>query len=213
MIFARLTCILNGVTTFLLIRHASTAVAGKVLTGRSPGIGLDPEGIGQAEALVSRLAGCRIDAIYSSPLERTRETCAPLAAARNLPVQIDGALIEIGFGDWTGKAVTDLEPCQPWRHFNTFRSSTPIPGGELMLEVQVRTIRQMNLLQKRHPEGVVALFSHADVIKAALTHYAGIPLDLFHRLEISPASVSIVELNDWGPRILKVNDTGTLQLS
>ena len=204
---------LKGVTTFLLIRHASTAVAGKVLTGRRSGIHLDNEGREQAEALVSRLAGCRIDAIYSSPLERTRETFAPLAAARNLPVETTDALIEIGFGDWTGMTVAELEPCEPWRQFNTFRSGTPIPGCELMLEVQVRAIREMNLLHKRHPDQIVALFSHADVIKAVLTHFAGIPLDLFHRLEISPASVSVVTLSDWGPRILKVNDTGTLCLS
>ena len=82
-----------------------------------------------------------------------------------------------------------------------------------MLEVQVRAIKEMNLLHKRHPDRIVALFSHADVIKAVLTHFAGIPLDLFHRLEINPASVSVVTLSDWGPRILKVNDTGTLCLS
>jgi len=118
------------------------------------------------------------------------------------------AVNEIEFGEWTGMSFAELEPLPEWRRFNTLRSSTPIPGGELMLDVQARIVDRMECLRRMHPDSVVAVVSHADVIRAAIAHFAGIPLDLFHRLEISPASLSILSLDEYGPRILGLNQPG-----
>ena len=181
---------------------------GRALAGRGPGVHLDDEGHGQAQQLVQRLHDVRVDAIYSSPLERAVETAEPLAAARGLPIQQRQRLIEIGFGEWTGREIASLEGDAGWKRFNSFRSSTRIPGGELMTEVQTRVVDEMEELRREHPDGSVALITHADVIKCAVTFYAGAPLDFMHRFEISPASVSIIKLADWGAQLFAVNDTG-----
>jgi probable phosphomutase (TIGR03848 family) len=195
-------------TTFLLIRHATTDWVGNALAGDTPGVHLNHQGRDQAGRLVGRLRDVRIDAVYSSPLERSMETAEPLAAARNLPIMTSRRLIEIGFGDWVGREIASLEGQPCWRRYNTFRSSTRPPGGELITEVQTRIVDQMEGLHKEHPGGTVALFSHGDVIKSAVAFYVGIPVDLMHRIEISPASVSIVRLADWGPECQVINDTG-----
>jgi probable phosphoglycerate mutase len=193
-------------TTFLLIRHAMNPWIGRALAGHTPGVHLDDEGRGQAQRLVERLQDVRIDAIYSSPLERALETAEPLAAARGLAIQPRQRLIEIGFGEWTGREIALLDDDAHWKRFNSFRSSTRIPGGELMTEVQTRMLDEMEELRQNHRDGSVALFSHADVIKCAVTFYAGAPLDFMHRFEISPASVSIIKLNDQGAQLLAVNN-------
>lgn len=195
-------------TTFWLIRHGETDVIGKVITGRLPGVHLTASGRSQAEALARKLAGARLEAIYSSPLERARETAEPLARATGLEIQLCEAANEVQFGEWSGKALTELEGLPEWRRFNTLRSTSVIPGGELMLDVQTRIVKEMECMRRR-PESRVAIVSHGDVIKAAVAHFAGIPLDLFHRIEISPASLSMISLDDHGPSILRVNEPVT----
>jgi probable phosphoglycerate mutase len=194
-------------TTVLLIRHALTAHVGSTISGRLPHVGLSGEGRRQAEALADRLASRPIRAIYSSSLERAMATAEPLARRLGLSAQVRSRLDELHFGEWTGKSFAALG-CDPlWGRFNTFRSLTRIPGGELMLEVQARAVAELVDLRARHPEEAVAVVSHGDVIRAALAHYLGIHLDLIQRLEISPASVSVVTLEGGGVRVLSVNET------
>lgn len=195
----------EGVTTFLLIRHGSTEWVGKALAGRLPGVGLDAAGRIQAQQVASRLAGQRIAALYSSPLQRAVETAEPLAELLGLPFDRLEAFAEIDFGKWQGKTLEELESYAQWSRFNSFRSSTAAPEGELMLQVQARTAQEFENLRLRHRNQTVAVFSHADVIKAALMLYLGVPLDFHSRLEISPASVSVLEIADWGPRVLAIN--------
>lgn len=193
-------------TTFLLIRHATCPPVGRALAGRAPGVHLDEAGRGQAARLAERLAAVPVAALYSSPLERARETAAPLAARLGLPVCDAPGAMEIDFGEWTGRTLDELA-CDPrWGPFNAFRGGTRIPGGELLIEAQARIVAELERLRARHPEAVVAVVSHADVIRAALCHYAGIPLDLMLRIEIACASVSVVEVTPHGARILRLND-------
>ena len=193
--------------TFLLIRHAAHDLLGRAIAGRIAGVSLNPEGQAQAERLAEWLARLPITAIYSSPLERARETALPLAGRLRLQIRIAPELDEIDFGEWTGRTFPELAAIPRWDRFNSFRSGTRIPGGELMLEAQVRIVGLIERLREDHPGGLVALVSHGDVIKAALLYYLGAPLDLFMRLEISPASVSEIEVSEYGPRVLRVNDT------
>jgi len=111
-------------------------------------------------------------------------------------------------GAWEGMAIADLDQLIDRRRFNAYRSGVRVPGGELMIETQMRAVRQLDLLRERHPNQCVAIVSHADVLRASLAHFLGTPLDLMLRMEISPASVSVVELGDWAPRVLCINDTG-----
>jgi probable phosphoglycerate mutase len=192
-------------TTFLLIRHGETDELGKELSGRRPGVRLNAAGRRQAEQLAGRLAGEGVAAVYSGPLERARETAQPLAERLGLEVRTAAELDEIDLGEWSGQLFEALAGREDWRLFNTARSCSRPPCGELMLEVQARAVAFIQRLCGERPEAAVALVSHSDVIKAVLAYYLGLPLDLAQRLEISPASVSVLALAEEGPRVLCVN--------
>jgi probable phosphoglycerate mutase len=192
--------------TFYLIRHATNDYVGKAIAGWTPGVSLNTEGRDQAERLAWKLLGRGITRIYSSPLERALETAAPIAKALGLKVDVRDALGEVRFGEWTGKRIDEVERDPRWKLFNQYRSGTRAPGGELMLESQARIVGELESLRARHGDETVAVVSHSDIIRAALIYYAGIPVDLYQRLEISPASFSVLALNDCGPRILSLNE-------
>jgi len=195
-------------TRFLLIRHGMTDLVDKAVAGWAPGVHLNDEGRAQAAKLAERLAGAEVKAIYSSPLERARETAEPVSRKFGLEVQVVEEVGEIVFGGWTGRELSDLNEDPLWRRFNSLRSLTRAPGGEIQLETQARMIAALERLRERHPGQTVAVVSHGDVIKSAIAYYAGIPLDLFHRIEISAASVSVVEVGEHAPRIICVNRIG-----
>src|SRR5687767_2098663 len=109
-------------TTFLLIRHGLHELGGDIIAGRTPGVHLSDAGRTQADGLCARLADVSIDAIYSSPMERTIETAQPLATRRGLTVEHSPELLEIDFGDWTGKSLHELRGSPGWREWNSFRS-------------------------------------------------------------------------------------------
>jgi broad specificity phosphatase PhoE len=197
-------------TRILLIRHAMTNTAGKLLSGRMPGIHLNAEGIKQAAALAERLHGLNIAAIYCSPLERATETAMPLANLLQTKPICANDFNEIDFGEWTGRSIADLQDDAVFRQFNMFRSGTPVPGGEWISEAQLRITKGIKDLCIRHPGETVAIFSHADLVKAAIIYYAGMPVDFYHRIEISPASVSILEMFEEMPRIITLNNTGMI---
>lgn len=192
-------------SVFLLIRHGYNDVLGRRITGRLPGVDLNARGRAQAEALAERLADYGIDHVFSSPLERARQTAEPLAHRIGIPMQISEAINEIAFGTWEGKTLEELAAYPGWQNFNRVRSTTRPPGGELMSEVQARMVGEIEDLRHRYPKAVIALVSHGDPIKAALAHYAGLPLDFLPRLEVSPASVSVLSAEDWGPSVLGIN--------
>jgi probable phosphoglycerate mutase len=198
--------------TLALIRHAAHELVGHTVVGRTRGVHLSPHGMRQAEALAGRLAGSGIAALYSSPLERALETAAPIGARLGLDVVPAEELNEIDFGAWTGRTVAELDQLEAWRQFNLFRSSVRVPDGETMVEVQARLLGLVEHLAATHPGRTVALVSHGDVIKAALAHWLGVPLDLFQRIEIAPASLNLVRLCPYGPKVLLLNGSGADEL-
>jgi probable phosphomutase (TIGR03848 family) len=198
------------VTTVLLVRHGHTDAAGKRLTGWARGVHLNETGRQQAERLVERLDGIRVDAIYSSPLERCRETAAPLAKARQISVHIRRGLIETGYGEWTGRSIAQLRKTKLWRTVERVPSAMRFPGGESLLEVQARAVDEVNRIARDHPKGVVVVMSHADPIRLVVAQVAGADVDHLHRLVVDTCSITVVTLDDAVPRLLKVNDTGDL---
>ena len=193
--------------TVFLIRHGMTSRVGKGLTGWLPGHSLDETGRRQADDLASRLAAAPLSAIYSSPLERAVETAAPLARRLGLEVQLREDFGEVRFGDWQGKDFGEIKQDSRWNLFNSYRSFTRAPQGELMLETQARMLRGLLNVVETHTDQTVAVFSHADAIKSALMHFLGMPLDFHHRLEILPASISILDFYPELPLIKVVNST------
>ncbi len=197
-------------TVLLLVRHAHTDAAGRRLTGWLPGVHLSERGREQAARLAERLDGVPIAAIYSSPLERCRETARPLAEAHGLTIRDLDDLGEIRFGAWTDRTLAQLRRTKLWRAVQTAPSTVRFPDGESYLEVQDRALREIERIARAHPRDTVAIVSHADVIRLLLAHFAGVHPDLFQRIVVDPASVSVVALGD-GPRVVyKVNDTGDL---
>jgi probable phosphoglycerate mutase len=197
-------------TLVLLVRHALTDATGKRLSGSTPGIHLSEYGRAQAKDLAERLALVPLAAVYASPLERCVETAEVVAAQRRLEVERVPALEEVGYGAWTGRSFAQLTRTALWKQIQQAPSSVRFPGGETLVEAQRRAVNALESLASRHLKATIAAFSHADLIRLALAHYAGIHIDLFQRLIVSPASVSAVLLGDRIPRIVKMNDTGSL---
>ena len=144
-----------------------------------------------------------MDAIYSGPLERVRETAEPLCRALKLELQIDAAFDEFDVGEWTDRTFADLDRDAVWRRFNAFRSCTRAPRGELMLEVQARVVRRMCELRAQH--NCIAIVTHGDVVRAALTHFLGMHIGFYAQIEIDPASISLIEWWDDFARVRMMN--------
>ena len=195
-------------TTFLLIRHGAHVLGGHIIAGRSPEAVLSDLGQRRAEHTADRLKHLPIRAVYASPVVRARQTAEALARRIELDVRTTEALGEVDFGEWAGREIAKLKSLDRWKHWNAFRSGTRAPGGESMLEIQTRAVAEIMRLREIHPDECVALVSHGDVIKAALAYFLGSPLDLFLRIEIALASVSVVAVGDYGPWVLCVNNTG-----
>jgi broad specificity phosphatase PhoE len=192
-------------TTLLLVRHAAHDLLGRVLTGRMGGVGLSEEGRGQAARLAAHLVGEPLAALYTSPLERTRETAAALAERLDLKPAILEGVAEVDYGDWTGMSFADLGRDPRWAEWNGSKSTLRPPGGESLLEVQSRAVGALECVRAAHPDCAVAVVSHGDVIKAALAHYLGLPLEGIARLEVSPASLSTVAVGPWGAKVHAIN--------
>ncbi len=196
-------------TLILLVRHGQTPTTGKILPGRASGLHLAESGVLQAEAVALRIAELpRVDAIYASPLERARETAAPIAKALKQRVKINKGLLECDFGDWTGEKLGVLMKKPEWSTVQRAPSSFRFPNGESFTEMQSRMVTALDGIRAAHPGGVVVCVSHADPIKAAVAHAIGTHLDLFQRIVISTCSVSAVAYSAHGPVVLTVNSTG-----
>lgn len=200
-------------TLVLVVRHGLTAATGAALTGRTPGIPLDDRGQAQAVAVATRLAGVRLDAIVSSPIERCVQTAEAIAATQQAqqPVQTDERLIECGYGDWTGQPLRRLAREPLWRVVQQHPSAVTFPGpdGESLADVQrraVTAVRDWNI--KLGPQAVYLICSHGDVIKSILADSLGLHLDLFQRIGVDPCSLSVIRYTPLRPFVERLNDTG-----
>jgi len=188
-----------------------------VLPGRAPGLHLSDEGRAQAEAVATKLATMATPpvAVYASPLERAVETARPIASALGLRVRIERGLLECDFGTWTGARLSSLRRRREWRTVQHLPSAFRFPGGESFAEMQLRALGAVDRLTERHRGSRFVAVSHADPIKAVVAAVAGMPLDLFQRLVVSPCSVTAVARGPESSHVLCVNSTdlGELALS
>ncbi|HUY63062.1 MAG TPA: histidine phosphatase family protein [Acidimicrobiales bacterium] len=196
----------------LLVRHGRTATTGKVLPGRAPGLHLSDEGRAQAEAVADRIAAMPRppEAVYASPLERAVETAKPIAARLGCKVRIERGLLECDFGAWTGASLSSLRRRREWRTVQSLPSQFRFPEGESFPEMQSRITATIDRLAAAHGGTGFVAVSHADPIKAAVAATAGVPLDLFQRVVISPCSVTALVRGGGGLHVLCVNTTGNL---
>jgi len=207
----------------LLVRHGTTPTTGQVLPGRAPGLHLADQGRTEAEAVAERLAALvaswrpktgsasfELAAVYASPLERPRETAAPIAQRLGLKVTIERGLVECDFGEWTGAELKALRKLPEWSAVQRYPSGFQFPSGESFTGMRARLADTMAKLCRRHPGQAVVAVSHADPIKAVVSDALGTHLDLFQRIVVSPCSVTAISYHPTGPIVLAVNSTGTL---
>lgn len=193
-------------TTVFLVRHAVTADTGHRLTGWTEGVGLTEEGRKQAEIAGVGLAHVKFDAIYSSPIDRTMETARAIAKHHGHRVRSSSGLGEVKYGGWTNKSLKSLMKTKLWDTVQRFPSSARFPDGESLREVQTRAVTEIERLCEEHPKGKVCCVSHGDVIKLIAAHYLGMHIDLYQRIVIAPASVSVISLTSHGPHVLALNN-------
>ena len=197
-------------TTILLVRHGQTNSTGKVLPGRAPGLHLADTGQQQAERTAARIGELDgVDAVYTSPLERARETAAPIGKVTGHRPRIERGLLECDFGEWTGPSLRRLMRKREWRTIQRAPSTFRFPGGESFPEMQHRIVTTLERLRDDHRGRTIVCVSHADPIKAAVAHALGTHLDLFQRIVISTGAISVVTWTDGGPTVLAVNSTGS----
>jgi probable phosphomutase (TIGR03848 family) len=191
----------------LLVRHGATPTTGKVLPGRAPGLHLSKAGQEQAERVAPAIAALdpRPVAVYASPLERARETAAPIARALGVRVRTERGLLEVDTGDWTGLSIKRAARRREWGAVQRWPSGFWFPGGESFAELVSRTTDAVARLVSAHPGEWIVAVSHADPIRALIATAAGVPLDLFQRLAVSTCSVSAVRYTAFGPRVICVN--------
>ena len=197
-------------TTFYLIRHGLNDYLGVgKLAGRMPNVHLSAEGHHQAEALGRHLSSIKFKAIYASPLERAVETAEPLASAKGMKITIREGLLEIGYGSWQGQSIKALHRRKLWPIIQNSPSLARFPEGESFPEAQARVVSELETLRSLpgNRKGNIACVFHSDPIKLAIAHYLGLPLDLFQRLTIAPASISVLAVSDDGIRLMGLNDT------
>jgi broad specificity phosphatase PhoE len=193
------------VTVFHLLRHGEPAVLGR-LNGRLPGVGLSVRGRAEIAAVAARLAGEKIEAIYASPLQRTRETAEILSERLGLPIRQREDVIEIDYGEWTGLTFDEIRQDERWPMWSRSRSIAAVPGGESWRQVQERVVGALFDVRQAHTEGTVVIVSHGDVIRAGLLFALGMPLDFYSRIEVAFASLSTIRLDSSGIRVSGLNE-------
>lgn len=200
--------------TLILLRHGrSSANTAGVLAGRSPGVALDEQGRHQAEALAGRLAQVPLAAAVSSPLQRCRETLAPLVASRELEPSLDDRFAEVDYGEWTGRELKKLGKEPLWKIVQAHPSAAVFPGGEGLAAMQARAVAAVRewdskLVAEHGAQMVWLACSHGDVIKSVLADALGLHLDGFQRIVVEPCSISVISYTDTRPFVGRVNDTG-----
>jgi probable phosphomutase (TIGR03848 family) len=197
-------------STVLLVRHGLTAMTGPVLVGWTPGVHLDDRGRAQVAALGQRLLPVPLAAVVTSPLERCLETAQAIVAGRDaVEPQLDERVGECRYGEWTGRELKQLAKDRLWRVVQAHPSAASFPGGEPLRETQARAVAAIREWNSRlGPEATYAVVSHGDVIKAVIADALGLHLDLFQRIVVDPASLSVVTYTELRPFLVRLNDIG-----
>jgi probable phosphomutase (TIGR03848 family) len=199
--------------TVILLRHGRTSAnASGTLAGRTPGVHLDDVGIGQAERAAERLSVVPLAELVSSPLDRCRETAKAVAKRQPSPARVhtDKGLTECDYGEWQGRKLRDLARLALWRTVQTNPSAATFPGGESLAEMQARAVsavrrRDAAVAAAHGADAVWLAVSHGDLIKSVIADALGMHLDLFQRIQVDPAAISVIRYTEARPYVLSSN--------
>jgi broad specificity phosphatase PhoE len=193
-------------TTLLLARHATSDLMREVYVGRKLDPALTQEGELQARDLAHRLRTEHIDVAQSSPRRRALQTARQVLQGRDLVLETEEALDEIDVGEWGGESFAHLSQVPSWQMWNTARHLHRAPGGEGMLDVQQRIVSHLLELRRDHPDRVVLLVTHAEVIRCALLYCLGVPVFAYASIDVSPAAIVRLELGERCCRLIALNE-------
>jgi broad specificity phosphatase PhoE len=158
-------------------------------------VSLSAAGLAQAEALARALKEEPIAGVQSSPEVRCIQTANAIARLLELPVEIEPALDEIDFGEWSGRSFASLGADPQWEQWNSQRERAAPPGGESMAEAQARILSHMARTREAGPNACIAMVTHAEIIRAVVLNAAGMPLRDWAAIEVEPAS--IMRMKHW----------------
>jgi probable phosphomutase (TIGR03848 family) len=192
-------------TVVHLVRHGITPDTGKRLSGRTPGLHLSSDGRSQAAATAAFLKDVDLKAIYSSPIERCLETAEIVASAHKRKARTLEGLIEVDYGSWSNRTFASLQRLKLWSTVLSRPSAVTFPNGESIRGVQSRAVEAIEILSAKHPKDHICCVTHADVIRLVMAHYLGVHVDLYQRIFVAPASVSVLYIDDEAVRVLALN--------
>jgi ribonuclease H / adenosylcobalamin/alpha-ribazole phosphatase len=197
-------------TTLILVRHGVTVHTetrkfSGGLGGHNPG--LTDEGRDQARATADWLAPLadEIDVVVSSPVRRTLETAEILAARLGTTFVTEDGLAEMEFGTWEGMTFAEVRESYP-DDLETWLGSvdTGPGGGESLREVEKRVLASLERVLSEHARHTVLAVTHVTPIKVLVTHAMGAPLESVHRMELAPASVTVLSFYGDGRASLRM---------
>jgi probable phosphomutase (TIGR03848 family) len=198
--------------TVILLRHGRTSAnASGTLAGRTPGVHLDEVGRCQAERAAERLAVVPLAELVTSPLERCKETAKTVAAHQaKRRLHTDRALTECDYGEWQGRKLRELARLALWKTVQTNPSAATFPGGESLSEMQARAVaavrrRDAAVTSDHGADAVWLAVSHGDLIKSVIADALGLHLDLFQRIQVDPAAISVIRYTEARPYVLASN--------
>lgn len=194
----------------VLLRHAhSSANAKGILSGRNEGVALSAKGAVQAQELIERLDKVAFTSIRISPMQRCQETINPWLNQQRPSLQkkaiIDPQLVEVDFGSWTGRKISELAKKREWKIVQNSPEKMAFPEGETLKQVQKRAMQTIALSAKGAKPTLIV--THADVIKAILSGLLSSGLKDFQKFAVNPASLTVIDYDEKGSRIITVNNS------
>ena len=165
----------------------------RVLAGRTPGVPLTEEGVEQSEKAAKFLEEMNISAIYSSPIERAKNTAEIVGKHNSIDVRIDDRLIELDMGKFTGKPYDEIFSSHGNVFMKFYRGELEIAhnGVETFEEVKKRIRDMVDHVIDNHPDENVVLVTHMDPIKAMLSTVVSFSPENLYELIIPNASLNI----------------------
>jgi broad specificity phosphatase PhoE len=189
----------------LLVRHGHVDSVDRWLEGRRDSVRLNAMGRQQASSLSDALSSVPIAAVYTSPLRRALETAEPVAAAHRLPINVREALVDVDFGEWTGKHFDELSHDPRWLVFNRSRADACAPGGEPLDAVRRRIEQELLFFSRRHSGQTIVVVTHAEPIRCAIAAFRKVTLDEVLGVEILPGRISTVQIDAARAAVVAVN--------
>ncbi len=160
------------------------------------------------------MANLQLAAIVTSPLERCRETAREISALQGERVRVatERGLLECDYGSWTGRELKTLTKEPLWKTVQSHPAAAIFPDGESMAQMMARSVEAVRrwdaAIEAEHgPDAVWVAVSHGDVIKSVIADALGLHLDLFQRIVVDPASLSVVRYTPLRPFVVSLNST------